>query len=56
MSCEIEENQLLLIDVQDISVLARRYQDAAIAWYLDSRKQFITVQFQGKDIALVSLF
>jgi hypothetical protein len=56
MSCEIEENRLLLIDVQDISVLAGRHQDAAIACYLDSRKQFIIVRFQGKDVVLVSLF
>ena len=56
MSCEIEEDQLLLIDVPDVSVLAGRYQNAAIAWYLDSRKQFITFEFQGKDVALVSLF
>jgi hypothetical protein len=56
MSCEIEENRLLLIDVQDISVLVGRHQDAAIACYLDSRKQFIIVRFQGKDVVLVSLF
>jgi hypothetical protein len=46
------DNQMLLIDVQAVSVLAGDYDDAVVIWYLDTDFDFSPLTFHGRDSSL----
>ncbi len=46
---EMENDQMILIDIQDVTVLHSTYKDAVIWWYLDTDKPFTPLNFYGKE-------
>lgn len=46
---EMYNTQMLLIDIQDVTVLHGTYKDAVIWWYLDTDKPFTPLSFYGKE-------
>ena len=51
-SWEMCDNQAILFDIQNITVLFGQYIDAVIIWWLDKDYTFTTLDFDGKDTDL----
>jgi len=51
-SSEIQDDQVLLFDIQDVTVLFDQYNDAVIIWYLDEKYSFTELDFNGRDIGI----
>jgi hypothetical protein len=48
-SYEQDDNQSLLFDIQNVTVLSGSYNDAVIIWYLDEKFDFVGLNFDGKE-------
>lgn len=46
---ELDDNQSLLFDIQNVTVLSGSYSDAVIIWYLDEKYDFTDLDFDGKE-------
>ena len=46
---ERDDNQSLLFDIQNVTVLSGSYSDAVIIWYLDEKYDFTDLDFDGKE-------
>jgi len=51
-SAAVEDDQLILFSIQNISVLNGTYQNALVMWWLDSNYGFSSLDFHGKDVDL----
>ena len=51
-TCEMDNKQSLLFDIQDVSVPFGQYYDAVIIWWLDEQYDFTALDFIGKDTNL----
>jgi hypothetical protein len=51
-SWERVDNQILLIDIQDVSVPQGHHVDAVVIWYLDTEFAFTPIDFHGKESEL----
>ncbi|MCF7958247.1 MAG: hypothetical protein K9M57_07365 [Phycisphaerae bacterium] len=48
-SAEIENNQVLLFTIQDVTVYSAQYTNTVIVWYLDTDYPFTALDFSGND-------
>jgi len=49
---ESADNQMLLIDIQDVTVPQGHHVDAVVIWYLDTEFAFAPIDFHGKESQL----
>ncbi len=48
-TCDMVDNQGILVSIQDVSVLHGNYQDAVIFWWLDTKGTFTALNLHGKE-------
>jgi formylglycine-generating enzyme required for sulfatase activity len=46
------DDQMLLIDIQEVTVLQGHHVDAVVIWYLDTSLAFTPIDFHGKELEL----